>query len=329
MILSHRYEQERISRACGKRNPSQIHSAFNISRSNSDPKTRWIDGTPEYSYYIGALRKLFPDAQFVHIVRDVRSVVDSMLNFRMSNGVALVNTEQEAYEYWLGTVQACMRAEQAYGSEVIYRLRYEDLIQRPERTIRKVLDFLKEPYSDACLQPLTSRINSSSVPEHFDAHDPKTDRNVIGRALQLSEQLQTSVVHLPKSPDLLARVERDFQSRVAFVAGLGADYASGQRKVALLTKKLNWCGVLLIGNLLQALVVLLVLDGIDPSGWSLSCIIWLSLSSIGVGFYVSIRRAGVRELAAKLLLKCGWHMCPRKVGKTGRERLTLIRHLDV
>jgi hypothetical protein len=46
-----------------------------------EPKTRWVDGTPDYSHHICGFRKLFPEALFVHIVRDVTSVVRSMLNF--------------------------------------------------------------------------------------------------------------------------------------------------------------------------------------------------------------------------------------------------------
>ena len=34
------------------------------------PKTRWVDGTPEYSLHICGLRKLFPQARFVHVFRD-------------------------------------------------------------------------------------------------------------------------------------------------------------------------------------------------------------------------------------------------------------------
>ena len=34
---------------------------------SSEPKARWVDGTPEYSTHIFALRKLFPEAVFVKL----------------------------------------------------------------------------------------------------------------------------------------------------------------------------------------------------------------------------------------------------------------------
>src|SRR5215470_2085078 len=67
----------------------------------SDPKTRWVDGTPEYSLFICGLRKLFPAARFVHIFRDVGAVVRSMLNFHRIAGTQLVANEEKAYKYWL------------------------------------------------------------------------------------------------------------------------------------------------------------------------------------------------------------------------------------
>ncbi len=55
-----------------------------------DAKTRWVDGTPEYSFHICGLRKLFPEALFIHIFRDVTSVVRSMLHFHHISGRSLV-----------------------------------------------------------------------------------------------------------------------------------------------------------------------------------------------------------------------------------------------
>ncbi|WP_188793390.1 sulfotransferase family protein [Dyella nitratireducens] len=306
MILGHRFRQECISKDCSKRDPSQIHQAFNISRSIEEPKSRWVDGTPEYSYYITGLRKLFPDAKFVHIVRNVRCVVDSMLNFRMGNGRPLVKTEQQAYEYWLGTVQACIRAEHAYGPQVVHRLRYEDLVKRSEWAIRGVLDFLNEPYMDTCLQPLASRINSSNVPAGFKRCDPQTDVAVINHALQLNEQLQQENRSLPISGSALTQMNKDFSKRVAFMAELDIEYAAGQHKVAALTKRLNWCGVVLTANFLMASICFCTL-WLTTWFTSLSQIaLWLLTASASIGGYIVIRRAGLRNYGLRLLRQCHW-----------------------
>ena len=109
------------------RHREDLEKKRKIRRGETDPKARWVDGTPEYSFYICGLRKLFPNAKFIHIVRDVSSVVRSMLNFDRLGAGKLVANEQEAYTYWLRTVNSCSLAERAYGPNVVFRLRYSDL----------------------------------------------------------------------------------------------------------------------------------------------------------------------------------------------------------
>src|SRR5437762_6946063 len=149
LILQHRYERRRIALEEAMATPASDLRlpAFQTERSDSDPKGRWVDGTPEYSFYICGLRKLFPDAVFIHILRAVRDVVRSMLNFHRATGIHLVANEEETYTYWLRTVKACIQAEQAYGPHVVRRLPYAALIDNPESAIRSLLDFAGEPYS--------------------------------------------------------------------------------------------------------------------------------------------------------------------------------------
>ena len=60
---------------------------------------------------------------FIHLVRDVSSVVRSLLNFTRTRGPPAVGSEQQAYQYWLQMVRTCFQAERAYGSGVVRRLR--------------------------------------------------------------------------------------------------------------------------------------------------------------------------------------------------------------
>jgi len=115
--------------------------AFNVSRSGNEPKSRWVDSTPEYSFYTCGLRKLFPDARFVHLVRDVTDVVRSLLNFFPDGRNRLVANEQAAYEYWIRKATACFQAEQAYGPDIIYRMRCSDLTEQSETALCEWIRF--------------------------------------------------------------------------------------------------------------------------------------------------------------------------------------------
>jgi hypothetical protein len=224
LILRHRPDLERKRQA---------------TRSESEPKGRWVDGTPEYSLHICGLRKLFPEARFVHICRDVRAVVRSMLNFHRIAGTDLVPNEEKAYKYWLRTVSACMEAERAYGPSVVYRTRYADLVDHPEATMRSLLGFLGEAYTAKCLEPLTRRINSSNVPDDFVAEDPATDPTLVDQATKLSAQLEATLQPGEASPAAADALEAEFKQRTQYMAVLEKTCKEAQRLVRTLEKQIR------------------------------------------------------------------------------------------
>ncbi len=237
LILSHRRQFEMNLRSTALRDSSQVHEGFQIARSQSDSKSRWVDGTPEYSLYICGLRKLFPGALFIHIVRDVDSVVRSLLNFDRLGEGSLVANEQQAYEYWLRTVTACLEAERAYGQQIVHRLQYSDLINNPESALRSVLKFLGEPYVPACLEPLQLRINSSNVPASFHASDPQTDPSLVEQAMRLSTEVEKTPQPREASPAASDEMEAAFNERVQYVATLASEYRRAQRIITTLQKE--------------------------------------------------------------------------------------------
>jgi Sulfotransferase family len=219
LVVGHRRHLE-INRE-NSNTPSKVNKQWLEATSmTAGPKTRWVDGTPEYSLHICGLRKLFPQARFIHVLRDVGAVVCSMVNFHRTTGIHLVPNEEKAYKYWLRTVKACLKAEEAYGTDVVYRLHYRSLVEAPESALRSLLDFLGEPYSAKCLEPLSQRINSSDVPPDFKSDDPATDPLIVEEARRLSaETEQTSQPKAPSS-DAADELEAEFDARVKHIATL-------------------------------------------------------------------------------------------------------------
>ena len=197
---------------------SELVDSLRTAASDSQCKTRWVDQTPEYSFHICGLRKLFPGALFIHIVRDVSSVVRSMLNFHRIAGTNVVANEEEAYKYWLRTVRACLKAEEAYGPGVVYRLRYTALVENRESALRSLLDFLGEPYSAKCLEPLSERINSSNVPPDFRSDDPATDPAIAEEARRLSSEIEQTCQPSLHSSAAADGLEAEFDARVKHIA---------------------------------------------------------------------------------------------------------------
>ncbi len=241
LILSHRQDRTRTARDEATATPDSALtlSAFQTERLHSDPKSRWVDGTPEYSFYVCALRKLFPGAAFIHILREVDAVVRSMLNFGRTGGPALVKNEHEAYDYWLRAVRACVKAERAYGSAVVCRIRYSDLVEDPECTMLSLLSFLQEPFEAACLDPLHHRINSSNVPSDFQSAEPRSNQHIIEEAHQLEQQLINAADTAEPSAAAADELESEFQERVHYIQNVNIYHRSAVARVTRLEKELE------------------------------------------------------------------------------------------
>lgn len=204
--------------------PNSAANIFRPSRSSADPKQRWVDGTPEYAMDVFGLRLLFPQCKFIHILRDARSVVRSLLHFSKVAGFDLVKSEQEAYEYWKRTVLACVSAERAFGSDVVLRIKYDDLVAEPELTLRTCLTFVGEEFYADCLAPMGVQINSSTVPTDYDPADPRTDQQFKGETLELSRVLLEQKVPADVgSAKVVSELEVEFLKHARYLAWAGKE----------------------------------------------------------------------------------------------------------
>jgi len=150
--------------------------------------------------------------------------VRSMLNFHRVAGTQLVRNEEEAYRYWLRSVRACVKAEQACGPNVVRRIRYRDLVDDPESTMRSLLDFISEPYAARCLEPLVQRINSSNVSGDFKTDDSASDPAVVAEATQLSRELEGTAQPADASRTAADEMEAAFVQRTQYMATLENRY---------------------------------------------------------------------------------------------------------
>jgi hypothetical protein len=111
-----------------------------------------------------------------------------------------------------------LKGEEAYGPHVVYRLRYTALVENPESSLRSLLDFLGEPYSAKCLEPLSERINSSNVPPDFESDDPATDPAIVEEARRLSAGIEQTSQRTEHSPATADELEAEFTTRVKHIA---------------------------------------------------------------------------------------------------------------
>jgi len=180
---------------------------YQVVRSKSDPKRRWVDGTPENTYYMYSLARLFPGAKFIHLLRNPAAVARSFMKFSNAGTAGTDHPAGEAYGQWLQYVEYAFKGERALGKDRVMRLEYEEMVASPESSLRRCFEFLGEDYSPDALLPLKERINSSSgsLPAEIEV-------NQIPEAVQ-ANNLYRTVLDTPVStpdPDALRQLEVHF-----------------------------------------------------------------------------------------------------------------------
>ncbi len=111
------------------------------------------DKNPGYAIYTERLLKIFPEAKFIHIIRDYRDNFISVRNVDFELPVISIVTMK-----WRYFIKKFNKARSRYPDSH-YILRFEDLITEPEVHFRKLCNFLGLDYT----------------PEVFDFHKKKED----------------------------------------------------------------------------------------------------------------------------------------------------------
>lgn len=125
---------------------------------SSEGKSIVLEKTPSNVFYIDIINREFKDSSFVGIVRDVRQVVLSKKLRVQSTNIDRYDAEtlkvkkfEKDYSFGLDAISwkrwvAIMRSHKAYY------VRYEDLVEKPESTIREICKELNWEYTDNMTQ---------------------------------------------------------------------------------------------------------------------------------------------------------------------------------
>jgi glycosyltransferase involved in cell wall biosynthesis len=142
------------------------HPGIELSVTGAVPAARrWVDGSWQHTDDVGHLAALFPDATFIHIVRDAHSAVRAMSDPPLGSPGATGGTqvparlrdklpEGKAVERWLRAVEGAAQAEEELGADRVLTVTYAELIDDPEALVRRCLQFVGEEFRAECMRPL-------------------------------------------------------------------------------------------------------------------------------------------------------------------------------
>lgn len=105
----------------------------------------WCDHTPDNFKFYPLLKSCFPEARFIHIVRDGRAVFNSIRDLDWGPNNAYMGSR-----FWVERVQLALQVEMAEKGNC-RRVRYEDILRNPEVLISELCDFTGQVYKEDLL----------------------------------------------------------------------------------------------------------------------------------------------------------------------------------
>jgi hypothetical protein len=126
--------------------PDAIRACFRLYAQRHG-KTRYGDKTPVFVMHIPLLAQLFPEAVFVHVIRDGRDVALS----RTEASWGTVRLDHEAL-LWRSQVEQGHADGVRLGGARYREIRYEDLLDDPERIARELCAFVDIDFDPSMLR---------------------------------------------------------------------------------------------------------------------------------------------------------------------------------
>jgi hypothetical protein len=128
--------------------------------SDTDKRLRVIEKTPRHAIFLSQIHSLYPDATFVHIVREPKNVISSWLNapFAVSSWIPWYA------ERWNNTLDA-VRELAACAPNTVVTIRYEDLVETSAVTLQVVCEFLQLRYVPDMLAAFSTQLAQNAAVE--------------------------------------------------------------------------------------------------------------------------------------------------------------------
>ncbi len=119
-------------------------------------KPRWGDKTPAYMRYLSLLDSLFPDALYVHLIRDGRDCALSFLRLPDEAASRTWAHPEDAAGFacqWASEIRAARELGRRIGPKRYLEARYEQLVEEPARVVSGICDFASLPFTPEMLEP--------------------------------------------------------------------------------------------------------------------------------------------------------------------------------
>lgn len=127
----------------------------------------WGDKTPYLMYCLDWMKLIFPAAQYIHVIRDGRAVVHSMMSKQNY-------TLEKAAMRWKDSIQLFDKHLARLDAKNFLQIRYEDLIQDPKKTLLEVCKLLNVSFMEGMIDKIPQEMGDTVLPHHQNVSRPLT-----------------------------------------------------------------------------------------------------------------------------------------------------------
>jgi len=162
-------EAKQRSKGGNKQTPAKLYSDFLSYSTEKNKKKISCEQTPRYLFYLGQIFEIFPGARVVNMVRDPRDILLSQKNkWRMrflGHRHILLGESLRAWANYHPLIisrlwsAAIKEAERFKHDNRVLMIRFEDPVDSPKLTVKKVCDFAGIDYRPEMLE--VPRVGSS------------------------------------------------------------------------------------------------------------------------------------------------------------------------
>jgi len=103
------------------------------------------DKTPKNAVKLNIISEMFPDAKYIHIIRDYRDQLYSMLQVNFLDSIV-----PEILYQWKYSARMAVRYKKQHPDKMI-SIRYEDLVNNPAKGFSELCAFLGLSFHESCL----------------------------------------------------------------------------------------------------------------------------------------------------------------------------------
>ena len=161
-----------------------FHTRFGAVLASMQNAACWGDKTPDYGFCIDAIAQAWPQARFIHLVRDGQDVALSMARVPSFQQLAasgqvewkyLARQDPDTYqrheglplnryfEIWLRRIRASTDQLRLLTPSRTLSIRYEDLLARPVQLLSEAAEFLGTALDGNWLEAATSQIRRDNA----------------------------------------------------------------------------------------------------------------------------------------------------------------------